>query len=199
MPGDPGLLSRSVRASRNRLIRSRRRLPFAVSRRWETGDAKSTRSSDRDQGRFAAGLFAATVVMTGGARRLPDDRLLLRPRRVAAAGPHRRRDRSLALMLWLLIDPPAAPSQGFESLSALRRERARRIRRVVSPQLPAPSGRQFGTNKPPTADDLRQIKEDSNAWYPSDRRVDDSLSHETRLGGEVIARRYSPAARQPGV
>ncbi len=73
------------------------------------------------------------------------------------------------------------PVQQLQALRRARDSNLYRIRRELvdnyvesfRPRHRRRSGAQPGTNKPPTADDLRQIKEDSNAWYPSDRRVEE--------------------------
>jgi hypothetical protein len=134
---------------------------------------KSTNSSD-DYGRYAAGLFASTVVVTIGAGLClfmslafaPD---MFQPLAIIAGGVL-----GLILMIWLLT-ATARPVRRAGNSNLLLAQRAktdgylesfrRRVRR--------PEQQRFGTNQPPTADSLKQIKEDSNTWFPSERRADE--------------------------
>lgn len=132
---------------------------------------KTTRPPDRDHGRFAAGLFAATVVLTSGlgvclmitfvfapGAWWP---LLLIVGGVAA----------LSMTLWLFSDPPLRTAKD-SNLYGVRKELVDDYVESFRPRHRRRRGPDVGTNKPPTVDDLRQIKEDSNAWYPSERRAD---------------------------
>lgn len=133
---------------------------------------KSTRSSERDYGRYAAGLFAATVVITGGGGVClmivfasgPAD--VWRPLAIIGGGIC-----SLGLILWMLMARPIRRARD-SNVYLLHRQGLSDYVETFQPHLRRRSGRHFGTNKPPSADDLRQIKEDSNAWYPSERRAE---------------------------
>jgi hypothetical protein len=132
---------------------------------------KPTRMSERDHGRYAAGLFAATVVITCGLGVClmfafvfaPDVwwPLLLIIGGVAA----------LSTTLWLFTEPPYRRAKD-SNLYGVRKELVDNYVESFRPRHRRRAGRDLGTNKPPSADDLRQIKEDSNAWYPSERRAD---------------------------
>lgn len=133
---------------------------------------KPTQLHDRDHGRFAAGLFAATVVLTGGLGVClmiiflfaPDAwwPLLLIVCGVAGLG----------LVLWIFSDPPYRTAKD-SNLYTLRKELVDDYVVAFRPRQRPRRIPQTGTNKPPTAGDLRQIKEDSNAWHPSERRVEE--------------------------
>jgi hypothetical protein len=132
---------------------------------------KPTRMSERDHGRYAAGLFAATVVITCGLGVClmfafvfaPDVwwPLLLIVGGVAA----------LSTTLWLFTEPPYRRAKD-SNLYGVRKELVDNYVESFRPRHRRRPGRDLGTNNPPSADDLRQIKEDSNAWYPSERRAD---------------------------
>jgi hypothetical protein len=133
---------------------------------------KSTNSSEQDYGRYAAGLFAATVVVTIGAGLClfmslafaPD---MVQPLAIIAGGVL-----GLILMIWLLT---ARPVRRASNANLLLAQRAKTDGYVESfrPKLRRPEQRGYGTNRPPSADDLKQIKEDTNAWFPSERRAEE--------------------------
>ena len=130
------------------------------------------RHSDRDHGRFAAALFAATVVITGGGGIClaiafcfaPDDVWL--PAGLVVGGIA-----ALSFVIWLLTSQPLRKARN-SNIYAAQRETLNDYVESFRPDLRRRQSRHFGTNKPPTAGDLRQIKEDSNSWYPSERRVE---------------------------
>jgi hypothetical protein len=132
---------------------------------------KPTRQHGRDYGRYAAGLFAATVVMTTGLGVClmvtfvfaPDAwwPLVLIVGGVAA----------LSMTLWLFSDSPLRTAKD-SNLYRVRKELADDYVQSFRPRHRRRPSRELGTNRPPSVDDLRQIKEDSNAWYPSRQRVE---------------------------
>jgi hypothetical protein len=132
---------------------------------------QSMRQHDRDYGRYAAGLFAATVVMTGGFGvclmigfvAAPD---AVWPAVLAVGGAI-----LLSMTLWLFSNQPVRTAKD-SNLYTVRKELVDDYVQSFRPKHRPRPGRDVGTNKPPSADDLRQIKEDSNAWYPSDRRAE---------------------------
>jgi hypothetical protein len=124
--------------------------------------------NDRDHGRFAAGLFAATVVMTGGLGVCLMITFLFAsdswiPWTAIGSG-----FLFLCLMLWLLSDSPQRRVKDT-NLYTVRKEQADEYVESFRPRRRGRRHAEFGTNKPPSADDLRQLKEDSNVWYPSER------------------------------
>jgi hypothetical protein len=129
------------------------------------------RQHDRDYGRYAAGLFAATVVMTGGLGvclmigfvAAPD--AVLPVTLVVGGGV------LLSFVLWLFSSPRVRTAKD-SNLYTVRKELVDDYVQSFRPKHRPRPGRDVGTNKPPSVDDLRQIKEDSNAWYPSDRRAE---------------------------
>jgi hypothetical protein len=135
--------------------------------------SNSTTGSDRDHGRFAAGLFAATVVMTGGLGVCLMITFLFAsdtwiPWAAIGCGLV-----FVCLMLWLLTEPPQRRVKDT-NLYTVRKEQADEYVESFRPRRRRRRGHvEFGTNKPPSADDLRQIKEDSNVWFPSDRLADE--------------------------
>lgn len=133
---------------------------------------KPTLVTDHDHGRFAGSLFAATVVMTVGLGVCLVIVFLFAPDAwwplVLIVGG------LVGLILLLcLFSSPALRRARDSNLYGARRELVDNYVESFRPRHRRRSGAQAGTNKPPTADELRQIKEDSNAWYPSDRRVDE--------------------------
>jgi hypothetical protein len=135
--------------------------------------SKSAPVNDRDHGRLAAGLFAATVVMTGGLGVCLMITFLFAsgswvPWVAIGCGVV-----FLCVMLWLLNDSPQRRAKDT-NLYGVRKEQANEYVESFRPRRRGRRGQvDFGTNKPPSADDVRQIKEDSNVWFPSDRRVEE--------------------------
>jgi hypothetical protein len=132
---------------------------------------KPMRLHDREYGRYAAGLFAATVVMTTGLGVCVIIAFLFAPDAwwplVGIVGGVA----ALSLTLWLFSDTPLRRAKD-SNLYRVRKELVDEYVQSFRPRHRPRQVRQVGTNKPPSADDLRQIKEDSNAWYPSRRRVE---------------------------
>jgi len=135
--------------------------------------SNSTTGSDRDHGRFAAGLFAATVVMTGGLGVCLMITFLFAsdtwiPWAAIGCGFV-----FVCLTLWLLTDSPQRRAKDT-NLYTVRKEQVDEYVESFRPRRRRRRGHvEFGSNKPPSADDLRQIKEDSNVWFPSDRRAEE--------------------------
>jgi hypothetical protein len=133
---------------------------------------KSTKSSDQDYGRYAAGLFASTIVVTAGAGLCafiamafsPD---LTRPLVIVGAGVI-----GLALTMWLLLARPVRRA-GNSNLLLAQRAKTGMYLESFRPRVRRPEQKRYGTNQPPTAESLRQIKEDTNTWYPSERRAEE--------------------------
>jgi hypothetical protein len=133
---------------------------------------KSTKSSDQDYGRYAAGLFASTIVVTVGAGLCvfismafaPD---LTQPLIIVGGGVI-----GLALMMWLLTARPVRKA-GNSNLLLAQRAKTGMYLESFRPRVRRPENHRYGTNQPPTAETLRQIKEDTNTWYPSERRVEE--------------------------
>lgn len=133
---------------------------------------KSTKSSDQDYGRYAAGLFAATIVVTVGAGLCvfmamafsPD---LVQPLAVIGGGLL-----GLALMMWLLAARPVRRASNANLLLAQRAKMGDYIE-SFRPRVRHPERQGYGTNRPPTAEHLRQLKEETNTWYPSERRAEE--------------------------
>ncbi|HEX4072979.1 MAG TPA: hypothetical protein VHX68_17495 [Planctomycetaceae bacterium] len=133
---------------------------------------KPTPVIDHDHGRFAGSLFAATVVMTVGLGVCLVIVFLFAPDAVwpltlvvgGIVG---------SMVLVCLFNSSILRRARDSNLYGARRELVDNYVESFRPRHRRRSGAQAGTNKPPTADELRQIKEDSNAWYPSDRRVDE--------------------------
>jgi hypothetical protein len=135
--------------------------------------AKPTRNYGRDHGRLAANLFAATVVMTIGAGTC----LMI----VYVSAP----DASVPILLivgglvgligviWLLSS--RSPRRNSDGSLTVAEQQARMDAYLASfrPRRHCRRGHDGGSIAPPSADALRQIKEDSNAWRPSDRRVEE--------------------------
>lgn len=131
---------------------------------------KSTHHSERDHGRFAAGLFAATVVITSGMGVCLMLAFLFAP---DAWWPLAAIVGGVALLsgtLWLFSDSPLRFAKDT-NLYGVRKEQVDEYVESFRPRHRRRKGRPLGSNKPPSVDDLRQIKEDSNAWYPSERRA----------------------------
>jgi hypothetical protein len=135
--------------------------------------ATSNRPSQNDHGRYAAGLFAATVVLTVGAAAClmmvvlfakdawPPTIVfafgilaLIVTARMLSVRPSRR-SQEAALF--------AAEREGLDRYVAICRRR-RRSERAGNAAL--------GAQQPPTVDDIRDIRANSNAWTPSDRRAE---------------------------
>jgi hypothetical protein len=133
---------------------------------------RTQRSNTRDHGRFSAALFAATVVITGGggvclmiALVFAQDVRL--PLTVVGSGLG-----GLLVLMWLLIDRPVRRVKNSNIYTAQKESLADYVE-SFEPRHRRPGRRSFGTNAPPSVDSLRQIREDSNAWCPSDRRVEE--------------------------
>lgn len=135
--------------------------------------SKSAAGNDRQFGRTAAGLFAATVVMTGGLGVCLMITFLFAngtwvPWFAIGCGFV-----FLCLMLWLFTDSPQRQARAT-NLYSVRKEQADEYVESFRPRRRRRRGHvEFGNNKPPSADDVRQIKEDSNVWYPSERRAEE--------------------------
>jgi hypothetical protein len=132
---------------------------------------KAKRANDRDHGRYAAGLFAATVVITGGAG------ICIAIAAVSApdlTGPLMIVGGSVCGLVFAICMLLARPVRRAKNSNLYTAELERFGEHLESFRPPSQRrrGRDFGTNKPPSADDLRQIKEDSNAWHPSKRRME---------------------------
>src|ERR1700685_4617001 len=134
--------------------------------------SRPIRVHDHDRSRLSAGLFAATVVITIGLGACLVVALLTAPDEwwtpalvVAAAA-------ALCFILWLFNESPMRKAKNT-NFYRVRKELVDEYVQSFRPRYPRPQVREVGTNKPPSADDLRQIKEDSNAWYPSQRRTDE--------------------------
>ncbi|HXY33398.1 MAG TPA: hypothetical protein VEI07_04165 [Planctomycetaceae bacterium] len=127
-----------------------------------------------EHGRLAAGLFAATAVMTGGGgicliMALVFAKDIWVPIAILACGLG-----GLVVMLWLMLERPARPAQN-SSISIYTAQKETLADHVESfePRHRRRGGRAFGTNPPPSADSIRKIREDSNVWCPSDRRAEE--------------------------
>ncbi len=132
---------------------------------------KPMRLHERDHGRFAAGLFAATVVLTSGLGVCLMISFLFAPDAwwpllLIVGGVA-----TLSMTLWLFSDPPLRRAKDT-NLYGVRKELVDDYVESFRPRQRRQKGREPGTNKPPSVDDLRQIKEDSNAWYPSEKRAE---------------------------
>jgi hypothetical protein len=144
--------------------------------------AKPTSVNQRDHGRYAAGLFAATVVLTCGFGVCLTITFLFEPDAwwplvVIGGGLV-----ALVATLWLFSDSPIRRARD-SNLFAARKEQVDEYVESFRPRHRRRQRLELGTKQPPTADDLRQIKEDSNCWYPSDRRVEEyrrNLNPETK-------------------
>jgi len=134
--------------------------------------AKPTPHTDRDHGRFAAGLFAATVVMTGGIGLCLALTFLFAPDAwwplVVIMGGFA----ALCVTFWILSDTPLRIAKDT-NLYGVRKEQADEYVQSFRPRHRRRRHAEFGTNKPPSVDGLRQIKEDSNVWYPSEQRAEE--------------------------
>jgi hypothetical protein len=138
-----------------------------------------------EHGRLAAGLFAATAVMTGGGGICLVIALVFAkdvwvPIAILACGLG-----GLVIMLWLLLDRPVRRAHN-SSISIYTAQKEALADHVESfePRHRRRGSRSFGTNPPPSADSVRQIREDSNVWCPSDRRYQEyrkSLDDAERL------------------
>jgi hypothetical protein len=134
--------------------------------------SNSTTGSDRDHGRFAAGLFAATVVMTGGLGVCLMITFLFASGSWVSWLAIGSGVVFLCVMLWLLNDSPQRRAKDT-NLYGVRKEQADEYVESFRPRRRRRRQVDFGTNKPPSADDVRQIKDDSSVWFPSDRRVEE--------------------------
>ena len=127
-----------------------------------------------EHGRFAAGLFAATAVMTGGGGicliiALVFAKDIWVPIAVLACGAG-----GLVVMMWVLLDRPVRRAQNSSiSIYTAQKEMAGDHVESFHPHHRRRGGRSFGTNQPPSAESIRQIREDSNVWCPSDRRAEE--------------------------
>jgi hypothetical protein len=133
---------------------------------------RSMKPSQSDHGRFAAGLFAATVVLTGGGGiclmiALVFAKDVWQPLAVilCALG-------ALVVMLWLMLERPTRRAKDSNIYTAQKESLSEYVE-SFQPRHRRREGRSFGTNAPPSAEGLRKIREDSNAWCPSDRRVEE--------------------------
>jgi hypothetical protein len=139
-----------------------------------------------EHGRLAAGLFAATAVMTGGGgicliMALVFAQDIWLPLAILACGLA-----GLTVMLWLFLDRPVrrAHNSGI-SIYTAQKEMAGDHVESFHPYHRRRGGRALGTNPPPSAESVRKIREDSNVWCPSDRRAEEyrrSLGEAEGLG-----------------
>jgi hypothetical protein len=125
-----------------------------------------------EHGRFAAGLFAATAVMTGGGGiclmiALVFAKDVWTPLAVVACGLG-----GLVVMLWMMLERPVRRAQNSNVYTA-QKEGLEDYVESFEPRHRRRKGRSFGTNAPPSAEGLRKIREDSNIWCPSDRRAEE--------------------------
>jgi hypothetical protein len=123
-----------------------------------------------EHGRLAAGLFAATAVMTGGGGiclviALVFAKDIWMPIAVLACGLG-----GLVVMLWILIDRPVRHAQN-SNIYVAQKESLVDYVETFEPHHRRRRGRSHGTNAPPSVDSVRKIREDSNVWCPSDRRA----------------------------
>ena len=123
-----------------------------------------------EHGRFAAGLFAATVVITGGGGICLTIALVFAkdvwtPVAIILCGLG-----GLVVALWMMMDRPVRQAQDSNLYVAQKEAQAEYIE-SFEPQHRRRKKPSFGTNPPPSADNIRQIREDSNVWTPSDRRA----------------------------
>jgi len=142
--------------------------------------ARSNRQPDRDYGgRFAAGLFAATVVLTTGAGACAMMAFLFAQNvwqpLVVIGGVIV----GVVLLLWIPTERTPRRAQDSGDFIA-EKERLDKYVATFRPKHRRRGGREYGSKQPPTVEDLRQIKEDSNAWHPSERRVEE---YRKDLGG----------------
>jgi hypothetical protein len=131
---------------------------------------RSINPNQPEHGRFAAALFAATFVITGGGGiclmiALVFAKDVWTPLAVLACGLG-----GLVVMLWMLLERPVRPAQNSNVYTA-QKEALGDYVESFHPRHRRRGGRTFGTNAPPSVGDLRKIREDSNIWCPSDRRV----------------------------
>jgi hypothetical protein len=128
--------------------------------------------SDHGHGRFAGSLFAATVVITVGLGVCLVMLFLFAP---DAWWPLTVLVGGLVglILLVCLFNTPALLRARDTNLYGARREMVDNYVESFRPRHRRRASVQMGTNKPPSADELRKIKEDSNVWYPSDRRVEE--------------------------
>ena len=124
-----------------------------------------------DHGRFAAGLFAATFVMTGGGGiclmiALVFAQDIWTPIAIVLCGMG-----GLLVMLWLLVDRPAPPPRPRTSTPPRRSHRAITSSRSSPGTAAAADATSARTLR--RAPRASAIREDSNVWSPSDRRVDE--------------------------
>ncbi len=122
-----------------------------------------------EHGRLAAGLFAATAVMTGGGGicliiALVFAKDIWMPIAVLLCGLG-----GLAVMLWLFLDRPVRRAQNSNIYIAQKQSLEDHVESFQPRHRRR--GRTFGTNAPPSVESLRKIREDSNIWCPSDRRA----------------------------
>jgi hypothetical protein len=133
---------------------------------------KTTPYRDRDHGRYAAGLFAATVVMTVGLGVCLMLTFLFAPDAWWSFALIGGAIAAFSVTLWLFSGPAARPAQ-TTNFYTVDKEQVDEYAQSLRPRRRRRPRVEFGTNKPPTIDDLRQIKEDSNVWFPSERRADE--------------------------
>lgn len=132
------------------------------------------RHTVRERGRFAAALFAATFVFTvGGGICLaityafaPDVLWVA----ISAIGGGIIGLRGL---MWLLSESSVHRAKDSNIYAAQKQTLSEYVESFRPDLRHGRKSRHFGTNQPPTADGVRQIKDDSNAWYPSERRVEE--------------------------
>jgi hypothetical protein len=136
-----------------------------------------------EHGRLAAGLFAATAVMTGGGGicliiALVFAKDIWTPIAILVCGLG-----GLLVMLWLMLDRPVRSAHN-SGISIYTAQKEALGDHVESFEPRHRRRRSFGTNPPPSADSVRKIRDDSNVWCPSDRRFQEyrkSLDDAERL------------------
>ena len=131
---------------------------------------RPTNPNSPEHGRLAAGLFAATAVMTGGGGICLMIALVFAkdvwvPIAVLLSGLG-----GLVVMLWMFIERPVRRAQDSNVYTAQKQALEEHVE-SFQPRHRRRGGRTFGTNAPPSIESLRKIREDSNVWCPSDRRA----------------------------
>lgn len=70
----------------------------------------------------------------------------------------------IGMMLWLLR---ATPEMGASMYDWVKSRRSRPAPLAYEPELRAAASKRFGTNAPPTIDQVRDLKDGLNTWVPS--------------------------------
>jgi hypothetical protein len=133
---------------------------------------RTLRSNPRDHSRLAAGLFAATVVITGGGGiclliALVFAKDVWIPLAIVASGLG-----ALLVLMWILLDRPVRHAQDSNIYTAHKESLADFVE-TFEPRHRRRRRPAFGGNAPPSVESVRKIREDSNVWCPSDRRAEE--------------------------